>query len=134
MFLLVSIYPFQPSTDRHAGEVINSMRLSEARLLLARYKRNKKKNGAAVASAPALAVDLKNLPPEAAAAGAGGGAGSAEGEGSATGGAAGGVPATATHAMEQGLMKLVEKAVMALTEVGRIGMSTSRFPSSVYEP
>ena len=86
------------------------MRLSEARLLLSRYKKSRKKNGAAVPSAPALAVDLKDLPPQAV-------AGSTEGEDSSGCGAAGEVSATATHAMEQGLMKLVEKAVMALTEV-----------------
>lgn len=96
------------------------MRLSEARLLLARYKKNRKKNGAAVASAPALAVDLKDLPPGAVAGGAGIGAGSTEEEGSTAGGAAGGGAVTATHVVEQGLMKLVEKAVMALTEVCRI--------------
>lgn len=94
------------------------MRLSEARLLLSRYKkknRKKNQNGAAAASAPALAVDLKDLPPEAV-------AGSAEGQGSAADGAAGGVAVTATHVIEQGLMKLVEKAVMALTEVCRVGI------------
>lgn len=95
------------------------MRLSEARLLLSRYKKNRKKNGAAVASAPAsTAVDLKDFKPEAVAGGAGsGGAGSTEGGGSAAGGAAGGAAVAATHVVEQGLMKLVEKAVMALTEV-----------------
>eukprot|EP00752_Nemacystus_decipiens_P001827 g1764.t1 len=102
--------------DTLTGEVIKSMRLSEARLLLARYKKQKKKNGAAVHSAPALTVDLKDLSPEAAAGGTGGGAGSTGGEVATAVGAAGEVPATATHAMEQGLMKLVEKAVMALTE------------------
>lgn len=99
------------------------MRLSEARLLLSRYKKCRKRNGAAVASASDLATDLKDSPPGAVAGGAsaGGGTGSAkEGEGSTAGEAAGGVAVAATHVAEQGLMKLVEKAVMALTEVCRI--------------
>lgn len=99
------------------------MRLSEARLLLSRYKRKRKKNGAAVASAPALAADLKDLPAESVPGGADGGAGSTEAEEATAGGAAaGGVDVAAQH-VEQGLMKLVEKAVMALTEVCRIGIS-----------
>lgn len=93
------------------------MRLSEARLLLSRYKKNRGKNGAAVASAPASAVHLEDLPPEAATGGAGGGAGSTGAEEATAGGAAGGVAVAATHVVEQGLMKLVEKAVMALSEV-----------------
>ncbi len=65
------------------------MRLSEARLLLSRYMKVGKKNG----------------PGGAAAAAAGGESADGKDE------AAGGVP-------EQGLMKLIEKAVMALTKVG----------------
>lgn len=113
-----------PPSDTHEGEVINSMRLSEARLLLSRYKRNIKKNGAAVASTPALAVDVKDLAPDAVAEGcAAGGAGLTGTEEATTGGAGDEVAVTASPVAEQGLMKLVEKAVMALTEVRRRRMS-----------
>lgn len=73
------------------GEIVKSMRLSEARLLLSRYKK----------------IGLQDLPAGSGTERAAAGGESAEGKDET----AGGVP-------EQGLMKLIEKAVMALTKVG----------------
>lgn len=105
----------RPTNNTHAGEVINSMRLSEARSLLSRYEKNKSKNGEAVAAGSGAvavaAVDLeKDLPPadvEMAA----GGVSADEEAGVGMGGA------VDVHGVEQRLMRLTETAVMALTQV-----------------
>lgn len=100
--------------NTHAGEIINSMRLSEARSLLSRYEKKKSNNGEAVAAgsgagAVAAADVEKDLPP-AEVEMAGGVA--ADKEAAVGGGGAGDV-----HGVEQRLMRLTETAVMALTQV-----------------
>lgn len=117
------LHPTSTNLDapqHNTGEVINSMRLSEARLLLSRYNKNRR-NGTPVPAAGALpAVGVKELSaaPAAAAAQEGGGV-SADRGASTEGGAAGEGAAAAALAVERGLMRRVEKAVMALTEVHR---------------
>lgn len=109
----------RPIDPQNAGEIINSLRLSEARQLLSRYRKSRK-NGAAVAGAGATlsAIDLKGLPLGAVAEGIRGV--SAEGEASTAGGAAAAAAAggsTTAIGVEQKLMTLIEKAVMALSQV-----------------
>ncbi|CAN0010501.1 unnamed protein product, partial [Ectocarpus fasciculatus] len=100
--------------DAMTGEIINSMRLSEARSLLSRYEKTKSQNGEAVAAgsgAGAVAAvdvekDLQSAEVEMA-----GGRVAADKEAAMGGGDAG-----EAHGVEQGLMRLTERAVMALTQ------------------
>lgn len=104
---------FKTDRSRTAGEIINSLRLSEARQLLSQYKKHRE-NGAAVAAAASLsAIDLKGFLSGEAEEGVRGVF--AEEEAPTAGGAAGG--STTAIRTEQKLMTLVEKAVMALTQV-----------------
>ncbi|CBJ29066.1 Amino-acid N-acetyltransferase [Ectocarpus siliculosus] len=99
--------------DATTGEIINSMRLSEARSLLSRYEKKKSNNGEAVAAGSGAgamaAVDVEKDSPPAEVEMAGGVA--ADKEAAVGGGSAGDV-----HGVEQRLMRLTEKAVMALTQ------------------
>lgn len=110
------------------------MRLSEARLLLSRYKKNRHKGTAVPAGGALPAVDLKASPGAPSVAAEDGDGVSAEKAASTAGGEAAEKAAAAALRLEQGLMRRVEKAVMALTEVGDVKFAYRPFVSKSLEP